>query len=121
MEEILYRYNPWWEERQLFEGTIERPAPMETIKEYLRSRQIVFLTGLRRVGKTTLLKLLIKHLIEQLKNLYDSQKVKIYASSSSSSILKSKKPYLTGRSAVIEILPLDFKLLNLRNYIFGYR
>ena len=167
MEEILYRYNPWWEERQLFEGTIERPAPMETIKEYLRSRQIVFLTGLRRVGKTTLLKLLIKHLIDQkkekpshifyislddyllskktileiveeyrkvqrlsvkekiflffdeityqedfeqqLKNLYDSQKVKIYASSSSSSILKSKKPYLTGRSAVIEILPLDFK------------
>ena len=39
MEEILYRYNPWWEERRLFEGAIERPAPMETIKEYLRSRQ----------------------------------------------------------------------------------
>lgn len=167
MEELLYRYNPWWEEKNLFEGTIERLVPMEAIREQLQSKQIVFLTGLRRVGKTTLLKLLIRHLIEQegvkpshifyislddyllskksildiveeyrkvhrlsvkekiflffdevtyqaefeqqLKNLYDSQNVKIYASSSSSSILKSKKPYLTGRSTVIEILPLDFK------------
>lgn len=166
MEEIFYRYNPWWEEKGLLEGAIERTVSMETIRGQLRSRQIVFLTGLRRVGKTTLLKLLIKHLIEQedvrpshifyislddyllskksiieiveeyrkvhrlsvkekiylffdevtyqedfeqqLKNLYDSQNVKIYASSSSSSILKSKKPYLTGRSTVIEILPLDF-------------
>ena len=167
MEEILYRYNPWWEEKHLFEGAIERPEPLEALKEHLRSRQIVFLTGIRRVGKTTLLKLLIRYLIEQekakpshifyislddyllskksileiieeyrkihrlsvkakillffdeityqndfeqqLKNLYDSQNVKIYASSSSSSILKSKKPYLTGRSTVVEILPLDFR------------
>lgn len=65
MEELLYRYNPWWEEKNLFEGTIERPGPMEAIQGQLRSRQIVFLTGLRRVGKTTLLKLLIRRLIEQ--------------------------------------------------------
>lgn len=167
MEDILYRYNPWWEERHLFEGAIEREAPLEEIKGHLPSKQIVFLTGLRRVGKTTLLKLLIRHLIEQeeidpsrifyvslddyllskksiieiveeyrkarrlsvrekiflffdevtyqkefeqqLKNLCDSQNVKIYASSSSSSILKSGKPYLTGRSTIVEILPLDFR------------
>lgn len=166
MEEIFYRYNPWWEGKGLFESAIERTGPMETVRGQLRSRQIVFLTGLRRVGKTTLLKLLIRHLIEQedvkpshifyislddyllskksiieiveeyrkvhrlsvkekiflffdevtyqedfeqqLKNLYDSQNVKIYASSSSSSILKSRKPYLTGRSTIIEILPLNF-------------
>lgn len=167
MEELLYRYNPWWEEQHLFEDAIEREAPFKEITGHLSSRQIVFLTGLRRVGKTTLLKLLIKHLIEQedvapshifyislddyllskksiieiveeyrkvhrlsvrekiflffdevtyqkdfeqqLKNLYDSQNVKIYASSSSSSVLKSRKPYLTGRSTIVEILPLEFR------------
>ncbi|MBI5196612.1 MAG: ATP-binding protein [Nitrospirae bacterium] len=166
MEEILYRYNPWWEEGHVFESIIERPCLLERIKHYEQSRHVVFLTGLRRVGKTTLLKLLIKHFIEnlhikpghifyislddyqlskktilelveeyraiqrlsykqkvilffdeiayqkdfelQLKNLYDNQDVKIYASSSSASILKSKKPYLTGRSAIVEVLPLNF-------------
>lgn len=167
MEELFYRYNPWWEEKNLASGAIERREQMDAMKAYLHSRHVVFLTGLRRVGKTTLLKLLIRHLIEreradptrifyislddyllskkglheiveeyrkmqrlsfkekiflffdevtyqndfeqQLKNLYDSQNVKIFASSSSSSVLKSKKPYLTGRSAVLEVLPLDFR------------
>jgi len=45
---------------------------------------------------------------QQLKNLYDRQNVKIYASSSSSSILKDKKAYLTGREFILEVLPLDF-------------
>lgn len=166
MEEILYRYNPWWEEKFALPEIISRPAIIELLKRHSALRDIVFLTGLRRVGKTTLLKLFIQHLIDnegiapqrifytslddyllakntilkiieeyrkihripfkekiflfldevayrkdfelQLKNLYDSQNVKIYASSSSASILKSRKPYLTGRSTVIEVLPLDF-------------
>jgi uncharacterized protein len=45
----------------------------------------------------------------QLKNLVDSQNVKIIASSSSASLLKRKKPYLTGRNIIFEILPLDFE------------
>ena len=167
MEDILYRYNPWWEEKHTFESLIERPVPLERIKKHLRSGHIVFLTGLRRIGKTTLLKLLIKDLILkeqvkpehicyislddyllskrnvleiveeyrkihklsfrqkvflfldeisyqkdyeiQLKNLYDLQTAKTVASSSSASILKSRKPYLTGRSVTIEVLPLDFQ------------
>jgi uncharacterized protein len=167
MEDILYRYNPWWEEKHPFESIIERPVPLERIKKHLGSGRIVFLTGLRRIGKTTLLKLLIRDLILneqvkpehicyfslddyllskrnvldiveeyrkihklsfkqrvflfldevsyqkdyeiQLKNLYDLQTAKIYASSSSASILKSRKPYLTGRHVTIEILPLDFQ------------
>ncbi len=44
-----------------------------------------------------------------MKNFYDNQNVKIFASSSSASLLKDRKPYLTGRSSVIEILPLDFE------------
>jgi hypothetical protein len=167
MEEILYRYNPWWEAKFSLPGIIERPAILNLMKKHFASSQIVFLTGLRRVGKTTLFKLFIKHLIEkekinpsrifyvslddyllakksileiveefrktqkirfrekvflfldeigyrenfelQLKNLYDSQNVKIYASSSSATVMRSKKSYLTGRNIIVEVLPLDFK------------
>jgi predicted AAA+ superfamily ATPase len=45
----------------------------------------------------------------QLKNIYDAHNAKVYASSSSASILKGRKPYLTGRNVVIEVLPLDFR------------
>ena len=167
MEELFYRYNPWWEEIPLFAGLIERPLIAEQLKKHLTSKQIVFLTGLRRVGKTTLLKLMIKDLIVrdhidakhifyislddymlakkslteiidiyrkihklsyqekvflfldevafqrdfevQLKNLHDAQNVKIYASSSSASVLRNKKSYLTGRQVILEVLPLDFR------------
>jgi predicted AAA+ superfamily ATPase len=44
----------------------------------------------------------------QLKNLHDLHNVKIFASSSSASLLKKAKPYLTGRSISFEVLPLDF-------------
>jgi hypothetical protein len=166
-EQTFYRYNPWWESDVRSDNFIEREKILTILKSYLRSKQIVFLTGLRRVGKTTCMKMLINHLIAnaginpakilylslddyllkdksiielveeyrkimkisfsekiflfldevaykkdfeiQLKNLYDSQNVKIYASSSSASILKSRKSFLTGRNIVVEILPLDFE------------
>jgi hypothetical protein len=167
MDDLLFRYNPWWESGETQEDLIDRPAFFELLKRHFTSKQIVFLTGLRRVGKTTLLKMFIRHLIkvekikaahifyisldeyafskksileiveeyrkvqklsyevkvylfldevaskenfaQQLKNLYDSHNVKVYASSSSASVLKNNKPYLTGRSMVIEVMPLDFR------------
>jgi len=166
MEELLYRYNPWWEGDFVLEGVMERPALLKQMKQQLGSGKIVYVTGLRRIGKTTLLKIFIRHLIHnekidpkkifyvslddyllakksiieiidlfryihripfrekihlfldeitykkdyelQLKNLYDSHNVKIYASSSSASILKTGKAYLTGRNLILEMLPLDF-------------
>lgn len=166
-EEIYYRYNPWWEGQDAAKGVMLRPYALELLLKNLDSKEIVFLTGLRRIGKTTLLKLLIANLLErnavrpeniffislddymlsryslleiidnyrkikkikssekiflfldevtykqdyeiQLKNLYDLSNVKIFASSSSASIMRSKKPYLTGRYVVVELLPLDFK------------
>ena len=178
MEEILYRYNPWWEEEFRLRDIMPRPSVFRPLKRSFFSRDIVFLTGLRRVGKTTLLKLLIRDLAEreninvkyifyvslddyllakrslieiieeyrkihrirfrekvflfldeiayldnfelQLKNLYDSHNVKIYASSSSASILRSKKPYLTGRHTIVEVLPLNFEeFLQFRNIKIG--
>lgn len=166
MDERLYRYNPWWEGDFELPGIISRRSILDVLLKHFQTKDIILLTGLRRVGKTTILKLFIKELIAakgidpkhifyislddyllakksileiveefrklqrirfkeriflfldeiaykedfeiQLKNLYDSQNVKIYASSSSASIIKSKKPYLTGRGFILEILPLDF-------------
>ncbi|MBI5753975.1 ATP-binding protein [Candidatus Peregrinibacteria bacterium] len=167
MEEILYRYNSWWEKKYELKELYSRPASLNLLKNTLSNKHVIFLTGLRRVGKTSLMRLLIKSLIDeekvepkhifyismddyilgkknilelleeyrkihkirfqqkifvfldeityqenfelQLKNITDNQNVKIYASSSSASILKNRKAYLTGRNIVVEILPFDFE------------
>jgi hypothetical protein len=166
MEQILYRYNPWWEETPGKSELLPRDFLLEILISSLRTKDIVILTGLRRIGKTTMMKLVIEYLIkqrrvnnkkifyvslddyllsdksiiqiieeyrkvqkikfdekiflfldeiaykkdfeQQLKNLYDHHNVKIFASSSQSSFLKSQKSLITGRARIIEILPLDF-------------
>jgi len=165
IEDIYYQYNPWWENHPQFEGIIERPNYAGEMERHREDKTVVILTGIRRVGKTTIMKLCIKDLIDkgtspkhifyvslddyaldktsiidivsdyrklqrlgldekvylfldevaykdrfqqQLKNLYDTQNVKIHASSSSSSVLKDNRAFLTGRERVIEVFPLDF-------------
>lgn len=166
MEGILYQYNPWWEGNfQL--SLIPRKSIEAVLRDQLNNPQLIFLSGLRRVGKSSLMKLLIQYLIEkkkvaarkifyisldnyqlskfsileivnqfrklqqlkqsefvylfldevtykedfdlQLKNLYDLGTSKVYASSSSASMARSKKHFLTGRNVFLEILPLDFE------------
>jgi len=166
METLLYRFNPWWEGEKAAEGKIDREKYTRKLFSLAETNDIVFLTGLRRVGKTTIMKLLIDRLIEagtepgkvfyvsldfyglekhsileiveafykvrnisfsektylfldevaykekfalQLKNLYDLYNVKIFASSSSASVLRDRKAALTGRERIVEILPLDFR------------
>ncbi len=166
MEAILYKSNPWWEEMYTFEG-YRRDKYLKILIHWLDNKDIVFLTGLRRVGKTTILKNFIATLIEEyhvnpkhifyisldlyvldgysigeileryrkihklssaqkvylfldevtskasyqkeLKNFYDFDNVKIYASSSSASLLRDKNAYLTGRQRHLEVMPLDFQ------------
>jgi hypothetical protein len=165
-ERQLYRLNPWWEGEWRLDDVVPRPTVLERLARLLGTKPIVLLTGLRRVGKTTLMKLLVRRCIEnglfkprevlyislddyvvgskpiadlvdtfrrlhrhrhdrklllfvdevtyhadferQLKNLYDSHNVKVYASSSSASLLRQRKALLTGRTKVVEVLPLDF-------------
>ncbi|MCF6319242.1 MAG: ATP-binding protein [Proteobacteria bacterium] len=170
METILYQYNPWWEDTPSNQNIKPREKYLNELRRYLQLKQMIFLTGLRRVGKTTLMKLLIEEIINkgtpskyilyvslddylldkntiieiineyrkihkikmeekiylffdevtykkdfhvQLKNIYDSQNTKIYAASSSASMLRDKKAQLTGRSISLEIKPLD-----LEEYLF---
>lgn len=179
MKTLLYQYNPWWEEEYSQKNIIERIKYVKILKNNLANKQIIFLTGIRRVGKTTLMKILIKELLDkgtnknkilyismddfllnkknifdiieefrkihkhkvedkififldeityqkdyhqQLKNLYDTCNIKIFATSSSSSLLKDKKAFLTGRSITFEVHPLDFnEFKKFKNYILKNR
>ncbi len=165
MEEIFYRFNPWWEGK-LKLNFIDRPKYTIPLLLSIDNPSIEIITGLRRIGKTSIMKLLIKKLMEeknespnhiffisldfyklenlsildiveeylklqkisfsekiylfldeitykkdfsiQLKNLYDIYNAKIFVSSSSASVLKDKKAFLTGREKITEVLPLDF-------------
>lgn len=164
MNELFPSLNPWWTDES-FPELVERKRYMQQLVPLLKTKDVIFLTGLRRVGKTTLLKQLIEELLSQgipkehvfyvsldmvafddlyiqdiikeyrrmhsipydtyvyvfldevtykerfnqeLKNLYDLGYCKVFASSSSASVLTDKRAFLTGRSRYIEIEPLDF-------------
>jgi len=165
-EHVYMEYNPWWEQEYKATSFIDRPEVLEKAERWVRDKSIIILTGLRRVGKTTVMKLLIKKMLQQgikpeeifyvslddyalnslsildiieeyraqhrlsvdrkvyafldeitykdnfqqqLKTLHDRQNVKIIASSSSTSVLKDRSAFLTGREIVIKIFPLEFE------------
>ena len=53
MDDLLYQYNPWWEGRLDTAGVRPRPTQLSKIESLISEKRAVFLTGLRRVGKTT--------------------------------------------------------------------
>jgi predicted AAA+ superfamily ATPase len=63
MKELLYQYNPWWEEAFKNKDVKPREKYLSELRKYSDYKQIIILTGLRRVGKTTLMKLIIEELI----------------------------------------------------------
>lgn len=59
--------NPWWKTSSIqadFKGMGERNA-FPVILRYLKNRQIICITGLRRTGKTVLMHHLISHLLRE--------------------------------------------------------
>lgn len=62
VEQVLAIFNPWWESRFRAEG-IRRERYLEQLKRRERTRDIVLITGMRRVGKTTLVRQYIEDLI----------------------------------------------------------
>lgn len=61
---ILAPYNPWWEEGKVKTEVFKRPIFHKIYKDLLSLKQIISITGPRRVGKTTLLKQIIQSLIQ---------------------------------------------------------
>lgn len=176
MKRYLYLVNPWWEGRR-FDAGIARPFYTQKLKEHFNSRLIQILTGLRRVGKTTIAFQLIqsllksgqvspKHLLffsaeepslidksfvevidffrtehslspeekifvfidevqfaknweQQIKSLYDSEKIKFVLTGSSAMLLSEKLAFLTGRYLKLKVFPLSFsEYLSFKNLRF---
>lgn len=63
MNDLLYQYNPWWENLLEEKELKSREKYLHDLRKYLNYRHIIILTGLRRVGKTSLMKLIINELI----------------------------------------------------------
>ncbi len=63
LEAELYKQNPWWEGK-FEEKSYPRKKYASEILKNLKSKEIIILTGLRRVGKTTIVMQIIKSLIE---------------------------------------------------------
>jgi len=66
MKELLFITNPWWRNKE-FDSGIPRKKYLPELITSLKHKRAVLITGSRRVGKTTLLKQLIQHLITESK------------------------------------------------------
>ncbi len=66
MEQLFFRFNPWWEE-EISYTFVERETYLLQMKQSMKRKDIAILTGLRRIGKTTLMKLFIERLIKNVK------------------------------------------------------
>lgn len=66
MELNIIRQNLWWDNK-LVKSWIERDYYLDMLKSNLNNDDVIFLTGLRRIGKTTLMKQLIYYLINERK------------------------------------------------------
>lgn len=64
MESIYYALNPWWEGKE-FESGINRQTYVGRLSDFIGRKQIEVMIGSRRVGKTTLLKQLIKEFLQR--------------------------------------------------------
>ena len=64
MEEILHQFNPWWEGEYKSPG-IPREEYLHSLAGLWKTRDVVLLAGLRRVGKTTLMHQLIHTFLKE--------------------------------------------------------
>ena len=62
-EEVIVDQNPHWEDETLDTGIPRQD--LKTIEEYMDARQIIAITGVRRCGKSTLLRQTINFLINE--------------------------------------------------------
>ena len=61
--ELINEKNKWWKDE--FKVEFKHRGIYEKVKKFLDARQIISFTGLRRVGKTTMMFKIIEDLIEK--------------------------------------------------------
>ena len=58
---LLVKQNPWWQKKEQALPSFERDM-LETLEKHMKYKQIIAITGLRRTGKTVMLKQIIRKL-----------------------------------------------------------
>jgi predicted AAA+ superfamily ATPase len=61
---LIRDYNPWWVDKKIEVPEYKREL-YPRLQKYLKTKQIIAIVGLRRVGKTVLMKQLIKDLVKK--------------------------------------------------------
>ncbi|OHD18305.1 MAG: AAA family ATPase [Spirochaetes bacterium GWD1_27_9] len=64
MQKLFYTFNPWWDEGYVFEIR-KREKYLKKIFKNMDSKDIILLAGLIRVGKSSIMKLVINELIKK--------------------------------------------------------
>jgi uncharacterized protein len=64
MKDLLDRFNPWWFGKTQFPG-IPREGYLEELMRFKENNDIILISGLRRTGKTTLMKQMIQRMIDE--------------------------------------------------------
>ena len=67
IEEVLRKFNPWWHKEYVGPG-IPRNLYHKEVEKLFRRERILILFGLRRVGKTTIMKQLIAKYLKEMNN-----------------------------------------------------
>ncbi|MFP4406958.1 MAG: ATP-binding protein [Spirochaetaceae bacterium] len=65
MDDLLFQYNPWWDNADFLSGIRPRDRYVDWILSRLSDRQVLLLSGLRRIGKSTIMRLAIDQLIKK--------------------------------------------------------
>ncbi|MFQ5707645.1 MAG: AAA family ATPase [bacterium] len=63
MAEMLFKFNIWWEE-DFQPHLFPRPRYSDFLRKNLNNKEVILISGLRRVGKTSLIKLFIAYLLK---------------------------------------------------------
>lgn len=61
---LIREYNPWWEGKEIVVPEYKRHI-FADVQKYMKTKQIIAIVGLRRVGKTVLMKQTIKELLSK--------------------------------------------------------
>ena len=100
MEELLRISNPWWEEEFPFPG-IAREQYLRTMESLESAPGVILITGLRRVGKTTLMHQYIHRLLSNVDSrriLYVSLDNLIFQNHTIQEIVFPSEPHLQAAS-----------------------
>ena len=60
---LIREFNPWWEGKEVAVPVYKRHL-FSGVQKYMNTKQIISIVGLRRVGKTVLMKQIIKELVD---------------------------------------------------------